>query len=101
MISFRPLVCALFLLLRSQNKDSYLQLQIPLTPLGRSLSTSIEVTIIFSLYRVRNNRETIRACEMFSQLLKIFPLLEDERLQTIVWDWSALFPSFATPTYIQ
>ena len=32
--------------------------------------------------RVSNNNETIRACGIFSQLLKIFSFREDERLQT-------------------
>ena len=37
---------------------------------------------IFCIVSAKWTKETIRACEILSQLLKIFPFNEDERLQT-------------------
>ena len=47
--------------------------------------------------RVSNNNETLRACGIFSQLLKIFPFLEDERPQTNVLGLVRSFPTSANP----
>ena len=46
---------------------------------------------IFSLYRVSNNKETKRACEIFSQLLKIF-----WKCRKLMY-WAPFFPTSATP----
>ena len=47
--------------------------------------------------RVSNNNETLRACRIFSQLLKIFPFREDERLQTNDLGLVRSFPTSTNP----
>ena len=47
--------------------------------------------------RVSNNNETLRACEIFSQLQKIFAFREDERLQTNDLGLVRSFPTSANP----
>ena len=54
---------------------------------------------VFSRNCVSYNKETIRACEIFSQLFQIFLFLEDERLQTNVLELVRTFSHFCDSVY--
>ena len=109
MISFRPIkvflsnfVCALFLFvcLCSFSK------QIFLSTISSSLNSLRQISLyehrgdyVFSRNCVSNNKETIRAFEIFSQLFQIFLFLEDERLQTNVLELIRSFSHFCDSVY--
>ena len=87
---FLPLFVCLFV---SKTKLSIYNFKF-FTPIGRSLYE--HRGDYFSVCVIDNN-EIIRTCAIFSQLLKIFPSHEDERLQTNALGLVHAFPTSATP----